>query len=291
MDAPNPSAIPTFASRTPLHIGAVALKVRDLDRLTAYYRDALGFAVLDQGRHGVTLGAGGVPLVQLEHAPGAKPDDSRTAGLYHTAFLVPTRADLARWLLDVAAKRIPLTGASDHFVSEAIYLDDPEGNGIEVYRDRAQGEWEWTGDDLKITTDPLDIDDLMAAAGRESWSGAPDGMRIGHVHLRVGDVEQAEAFYRDTIGLAVTRRRRGASFMSSGRYHHHVAGNIWHSAGAGRRDEDRAGLAWFSLEAADEAAFDGVKARLAQAGAPLRDIPSGIETVDPWGTRVQIVQA
>jgi catechol 2,3-dioxygenase len=291
MDAPNPSAIPTFASRTPLHVGAVALKVRDLDRLTAYYRDALGFAVLDQDRDSATLGAGGVPLVHLEHAPNAKPDDSRTAGLYHTAFLVPTRADLARWLLAVAEKRVPLTGASDHFVSEAIYLDDPEGNGIEVYRDRTQDEWEWTGDDLKITTDPLDIDDLVPAAGPESWSGAPDGMRIGHVHLRVGDVEQAEAFYRDTIGLAVTRRRRGASFMSSGRYHHHVAGNIWHSAGAGRRDEGRAGLAWFSLEAADEAAFDGVKARLAQAGASLRDIPSGIETADPWGTRVQIVRA
>jgi catechol 2,3-dioxygenase len=291
MDAPNPSATPTFASRTPLHIGAVALKVRDLDRLTAYYRDALGFAVLDRGRDSATLGAGGVPLVHLTHAPTAKPDDTRTAGLYHTAFLVPTRADLARWLLDVAEKRVPLTGASDHFVSEAIYLDDPEGNGIEVYRDRGQDEWEWTGDSLKITTDPLDIDDLVAAAGPETWSGAPDGMRIGHVHLRVGNVEQAETFYRDTIGLAVTRRRHGASFMSSGRYHHHVAGNVWHSAGAGRRDEDRAGLAWFSLEAADEATFDGVKARLAQAGAPLRDIPSGIETADPWGTRVQIVRA
>jgi catechol 2,3-dioxygenase len=290
MDAPNPSATPTFASRTPLHIGAVALKVRDLDRLTAYYRDALGLAALDRGKDSATLGAGGVPIVRLEHAPAAKPDDNRTAGLYHTAFLVPTRADLARWLLDVAQKRVPLSGASDHFVSEAIYLDDPEGNGIEVYRDRGQDEWEWTGESLKITTDPLDLDDLMAAAGNESWSGAPGGMRIGHVHLRVGDVEQAETFYRDLIGLAVTRRRGGASFMSSGRYHHHIAGNVWHSAGAGKRDEDRAGLAWFSFEAADAAAFDAVKARLAQAGAPLRDIPEGIETADPWGTRVRIVR-
>jgi catechol 2,3-dioxygenase len=291
MDAANPSATPTFASRTPLHIGAVALKVRDLGRLTAYYRDALGFAVLDQGRDRAALGAGGVPLLHLEHAPDARSDDSRTAGLYHTAFLVPTRADLARWLLHVAEKRVPLTGASDHAVSEAIYLDDPEGNGIEVYRDRAPEEWQWTGDDLRITTDPLDIDDLMTAAGREIWAGAPDGMRIGHVHLRVGNVGQAEAFYRDVIGLAVTRRRHGASFMSSGRYHHHVAGNVWHSAGAGRRDDDRAGLAWFSFEAADAAAFDGVKARLAQAGAPLRDIAAGIETADPWGTRVRIVRA
>jgi catechol 2,3-dioxygenase len=291
MDAPNPSATPTFASRTPLHIGAVALKVRDLPALTAYYREALGFAQLDRDRSHTVLGAGGVPLLYLESAPGAERDDSRTAGLYHTAFLVPTRADLARWLLDAAEKRVPLTGASDHFVSEAIYLDDPEGNGIEVCRDRGTEEWEWTGDSLKITTDPLDLDDLVAAAGSERWSGAPDGMRIGHVHLRVGDVGQAETFYRDTIGLAVTRRRHGASFMSSGRYHHHIAGNVWHSAGAGRRDEDRAGLAWFSFEAADDAAFDGVKARLMQAGAPLRDIPDGIETADPWGTNVRIVRA
>src|SRR5262245_18695251 len=130
MDAPNPSASPTFASRTPLHIGAIGLKVRDLDRLTAYYRDVLGLSVLDRGPQHATLGAGGIALVHLEHAPNAKPDDARTAGLYHTAFLVPTRPDLARWILHVARNRVRLTGASDHAVSEAIYLDDPEGNGI-----------------------------------------------------------------------------------------------------------------------------------------------------------------
>jgi len=291
MDAPNPSAAPTFASRTPLHIGAVALKVRDLDRLTAHYCDAIGLSVLDQGKDRVTLGAGGVPLIHLEGMPDAKPDDPRTAGLYHTAFLVPTRGDLARWLLYVAEKRVPLTGASDHFVSEAIYLDDPEGNGIEVYRDRGPDEWEWTGDSLKITTDPLDLDDLISAAGGESWTGAPAGMRIGHVHLRVGNVVAAENFYRDLIGLAVTRVRGGASFMSSGRYHHHIATNVWHSQNAGRREADRAGLAWFSFEAADAATFEAVKVRLVQAQAPLQDTATGIETADPWGTIVRIDRA
>src|SRR5262245_14076671 len=116
MDAPNPSATPTFASRTPLHIGAIGLKVRDLPRLTGFYRDALGLAVLEQGADRATLGAGGVPLVELEHRPDAKPDDARTAGLYHTAFLMPTRADLARWVLHVARNKVPLTGASDHAV-------------------------------------------------------------------------------------------------------------------------------------------------------------------------------
>ncbi len=292
MDAANPSATPTFASRTPLHIGAIGLKVRDLDRLTNYYRDVLGLSVLDRGTEGATLGAGGVPLVQIEHRANAKPDDNRTAGLYHTAFLVPTRADLARWILHMARNKVRLTGASDHAVSEAFYLDDPEGNGIEVYHDRPAETWEWTGDALKITTDPLDIDDILREVPETAgYDGAPDGLRIGHVHLRVGDVGRAEAFYRDGLGLDVTRRRHGASFMSSGRYHHHIAGNVWHSAGAGQRDEDRAGLSWFSLEASDAAAFEAAKSRLAKANAPLTATPTGIETADPWGTRLRIVRA
>jgi catechol 2,3-dioxygenase len=292
VDAANPSATPTFASRTPLHIGAIGLKVRDIDRLTSYYRDVLGLSVLDRGQAGATLGAGGVALVHLEHQPHAKPDDNRTAGLYHTAFLVPTRADLARWILHVARNKVRLTGASDHAVSEAFYLDDPEGNGIEVYHDRPAESWEWTGDALKITTDPLDIDDILREVpDTASYDGAPGGLRIGHVHLRVGDVGRAEAFYRDSLGLDVTRRRHGASFMSSGRYHHHIAGNVWHSAGAGRREEDRAGLSWFSLEASDDAALEAAKSRLGRANAPLTTVSAGIETADPWGTRLRIVRA
>jgi catechol 2,3-dioxygenase len=291
MDATNPSATPTFASRTPLHIGAVALKVRDLDRLTAYYRDALGLAVLDRTATGATLGAGGVPFLHLEHAPGAQPDDTRTAGLYHTAFLMPTRGDLARWLLHAAQKRIPLTGASDHAVSEAIYLDDPEGNGVEVYRDRGIDEWVWQDGMVKMTTAALDLDDLVRAAGNEGFAGAPDGLRIGHIHLRVGNVEQAEKFYRDVVGLDVIRRRGGATFMSSGRYHHHVGSNVWHSAGAGKRDDDRAGLAWFAFEAADPAAFDTVAERLAKAGVPFETTETGLVTADPWGTKVRFDRA
>jgi catechol 2,3-dioxygenase len=288
MDAPNPSATPTFASRTPLHIGAVALAVRDLDRLAAFYRDVIGFAVLDRGTDTATLGAGGVPIVHLTHRPDAKPDDPREACLYHTAFLMPTRADLARWILHVARGRVPLTGASDHAVSEAFYLDDPEGNGIEVYSDRPAESWQWTGSDLRITTDPLDVEDIVReVSSNATYPGAPDGLRIGHVHLRVGDVARAEAFYRDVIGLDVTRRRHGASFMSSGRYHHHIAGNVWHSAGAGMRDGERAGLAWFSFEA-DADAFDAVKARLGQTASALS--PTSIETADPWGTRLRFVR-
>jgi catechol 2,3-dioxygenase len=292
MDAPNPSATPTFASRTPLHVGAVGLQVRDLARLTGFYSDVLGLAVLDDGKDSATLGAGDVPLLHLEHRPDAKPDDPRTAGLYHTAFLMPTRADLGRWILHVARNKVPLTGASDHAVSEAIYLDDPEGNGIEVYRDRPAEAWQWTSGDLKMTTDPLDIEDIVREVPPgAAYPGAPGGLRIGHVHLRVGDVARAETFYRDALGLDVTRRRHGATFMSSGRYHHHIAGNVWHSAGAGQRDESRAGLSWLSLEAADAPAFDEAQARLARAGVELTPTPTGVEAADPWGTRLRITRA
>jgi catechol 2,3-dioxygenase len=291
MDAPNPSATPTFASRTPLHIGAVALKVRDLDRVTAFYRDVLGLAVLDRGKDGTILGAGGVPFVHLEHDAEAKPDDTREAGLYHTAFLMPTRADLARWILHVARNKTPLTGASDHAISEAFYLDDPEGNGVEVYADRPTESWQWTGNDLRMTTDPLDIYDILREVPpTATFNGAPDGFRIGHVHLRVGDVACAEAFYRDGLGLDVTRRRHGASFLSSGRYHHHIAGNVWHSASAKMRDDRRAGLRWLTLEASDGDAFDQVERRLVEAGAKPAPVEGGIEVADPWGTRVRITR-
>ena len=236
----------------------------------------------------VRLGAGGVVFLELQHRADSTPDDARTAGLYHTAFLMPTRGDLARWVLRIAQNRVPVTGVSDHLVSEAIYLDDPEGNGVEVYSDRAPETWRRNGDRIEITTDPLDIDDLVRAAGDDTYEAAPAGLRVGHVHLRVGDVAQAEAFYRDTLGLTVTRSRQGASFMSSGGYHHHIAANVWHSRGAGPRETNRAGLGWFSFEATDQATLDTTAARLKTAGASVAAIAGGIETVDPWGTRVRV---
>lgn len=287
MDAPNPSATVTFANRTPLRIGAVGLKARDLSRLTDFYNEAIGLDVLDRDSKTARLGAGGVTLLELEAAPNATPDDARSAGLYHTAFLQPTRGDLARWLKHAARNRVALTGASDHAVSEAIYLDDPEGNGIEVYRDRLPEEWRWDGDRIYMTTQRLDLDNLAADAGNTAYPGAPAGLRIGHIHLRVGDLATTQKFYCDLVGLDPTSGRNGALFMSSGRYHHHVGSNIWHSAGAGRRDDDRAGLSWFAFEAADEAARDAVLARLKAANVPLGSSLQGPEARDPYGTRVR----
>jgi catechol 2,3-dioxygenase len=291
MDAPNPSATPTFASRTPLHIGAIGLITRDLDGLTDFYRDLLGLGVQERSDRKSRLGVGDVTLIEIEHQPDAKPDDPATAGLYHTAFLMPTRADHARWIQHVAKHRVPLTGMSDHGVSEAFYLDDPEGNGIEVYNDRPRERWQREDGLIVMPTKQLDIEAILREVDptTAAYRSAPEGLRIGHIHLRVGDVATAEEFYRGVVGLDLTRRRGGATFMSSGGYHHHVGANVWHSERAGPRDSDRAGLAWFSIETADTTAFETVTARLKAARAPIKAIDNGIESADPWGTRIRFV--
>jgi catechol 2,3-dioxygenase len=166
MDAPNPSALPTFASRTPLRIGAVGLAVRDLDKLTRFYQGLLGLTVQERTGKVARLGTGGVTLLELEHRPDALPDDPATAGLYHTAFLMPTRADHARWIMHIAKNQVPITGASDHGVSEAIYLRDPDGNGIELYHDRPRDQWPRRDGQSRMTTEPLDLDGLLAELHR-----------------------------------------------------------------------------------------------------------------------------
>jgi catechol 2,3-dioxygenase len=293
MDASNPSALPTFANRTPLRIGTVGLIARDLDLLTNYYRDLLGLTVMERTGKVARLGTGGVTLIEIEHRPDALPDDPSTAGLYHTAFLMPTRADHARWIMHVARNRVPITGASDHGVSEAFYLDDPEGNGVEVYNDRPAERWTWQDGLVVMQTRQLDIEAILDEIDRATatYPAAPEGLRVGHIHLRVGSVEQAEQFYRGPIGLELTRRRGGATFMSSGGYHHHVGANVWHSDGADARDMNRAGLSWFSMELAEPGAIDAMAGRLRAANAPVEASPGCVETADPWGTRIRFVKA
>ena len=283
---------PTFANRTPMRIGMVNLRVRDLDKVADYYRDAIGLTVMARSMMGALLGTGGVGLLHLQRRERAPREARNAAGLYHTAFLMPTRKDLARWLVHAAKNRIPLSGFADHLVSESVYLDDPEGNGIEVYADRAPELWKWEAGSVAMATDQLDIDGLLALADTRTtnYARAPDDLRIGHMHLRVGDLGQADRFYSGTIGLDPTRKRSGAAFLSSGRYHHHLAINVWQSAGAGPRDDTATGLAWFSLEIATEEILQAQTQRLRQAGVPAAAIEKGIETADPWGTRVRLIK-
>jgi catechol 2,3-dioxygenase len=286
--AATPQAL--LAHRTPMRIGAAALRVRDLDVMTAYYRDAIGLAVIGREPGLAHLGAGGVRLLTLEQRLQAAFEARGTAGLFHTAFLMPTRKDLARWLVHAARNHVPLTGFADHLVSEAVYLDDPEGNGIEVYSDRAPESWTWADGAVTMATNQLDIDGLVSLTNIQvsDYAAAPEGLRIGHMHLRVGDLARADAFYREAVGLDLTRQRNGASFLSSGRYHHHLGMNIWQSAGAGRRDDAATGLAWFSLEVGTGEILEAQQERLKRAGAEITTLAKGIEAVDPWGTRLRI---
>jgi catechol 2,3-dioxygenase len=283
---------PTFANRTPMRIGMVTIRVRKLDAMADYYRDVLGLAVMERSAGGAVLGAGGVKLLVLEARPDAANEARAAAGLYHTAFLMPTRKDLARWLVNAAIHRVPLSGFADHLVSESVYLDDPEGNGIEVYADRDPSQWKWSEGSVAMATDQLDIDNLVALTNTRvsDYAHAPDGLRIGHVHLRVGDLAKADGFYRGTLGFDPTRARNGAAFLSSGRYHHHLGLNVWQSAGAGRRDDAATGLAWFSLEIEKADLFAAREERLRQSGVEVAAVANGLEAVDPWGTRVRLVK-
>jgi catechol 2,3-dioxygenase len=281
----------------PVHVGEVALRVRDLRQMTDYYKSMLGLEILHNGTDLVTLGAGGVPLLHLLSRPDSAPEASGQAGLYHTAFLMPTREDLARWLVHVARSQVPLTGFADHSVSEAVYLTDPEGNGVEVYSDRPRESWLWAGDRVSMGTRELDIDDIFlktrTPTDRDLYTDAPANLRIGHIHLKVGALTTARDFYATGLGLDVVAGddQRGATFLSSGRYHHHIGANIWESQGAGPRQEAMTGLDWFSLTATDAAIVDRRRAELEARGFAISAIDRGFEAKDPWGTRVRLINA
>lgn len=275
-------------TRTPLRIGKVHLRVRDLERASNFYRRVIGLSVLDRSAGRITLGAGPLPLLLLLGDPAAAPRNPLDAGLFHIAFLLPTRADLGRWLAHAMRGGVQLQGASDHIVSEALYLSDPEGNGIEVYADRQVSHWHGPDGAIRMGTRPLDRSNLLAAAGGD-WSGFPEGGSIGHVHLQVGDTAKAESFYRDILGFDISSRVPGASFFGSGGYHHHLAGNTWNSQCAGLRPRGAAGLEAVEILPGDPAGRDAILARGESAGIPVDTTGAAPALRDPWGTRMILV--
>ncbi|AWC23587.1 Catechol-2,3-dioxygenase [Aminobacter sp. MSH1] len=241
-----------FAATTPISVSRVGLKARDAVALANFYRDVVGLQELGRDGETITLGASSRALLDIEADKAAQPDDPRSAGLFHTAFLLPTRADLGRWIKHAIDKRIPVDGASDHLVSEALYLTDPEGNGIEIYSDRPHERWKWTGSQVDMATEQLDIASIVADAGDAGWQGAPDNSIVGHVHLRVGDPALAAEWWNKEFGFdTVAKYGSSAVFLSSGGYHHHIGANSWQSPRAGKRDLSRTGLAWVEMRSAD----------------------------------------
>jgi catechol 2,3-dioxygenase len=227
-------------------------------------------------------------LVELHERKGARPVPRRgLLGLYHYAILVPDRASLGRFLAHLGEIGVQ-AGMSDHFVSEAIYLQDPDGLGIEVYADRPRGEWRQDQGQLSMTTIPLDARAVIAAGGTARWTGMPAGTKIGHVHLHVGDIEEAEAFYHNALGLdKMVWNYPGALFLSAGGYHHHLGTNSWARGAPSASDEDARLIEW-EIVVPDQDDVDAVVASLERASRKVRRDADGAVVSDPWGTQLRI---
>ena len=269
-------------------IGRVKLRVADLERSLSFYGSALGFEIHDRRPGGARLGPSGTELLELVEVPGAPPKPESATGLYHYAVLLPSRADLGRMLRHLIDTRTPLQGASDHLVSEALYLADPDKNGIEIYRDRPRAEWPLQGDRIRMATDPLDADGILAEAGRHGrpFAGLPSGTVIGHIHLQVGDIPAAENFYVQRLGFDVVAAMPSALFVSAGGYHHHVGMNTWASLGQGSVS-GTAGLEEFEIVFPDAASRDQAAMRLQGVGAGAGH-EGVLVVVDPWGNAIRL---
>jgi len=283
------SEIKQFALTRPAYVGQAHLVVHDLPRVSDFYQKIIGLSVLEKNPSGEVLGVGGQPLLTLSTSSTAERAPRNAAGLFHTAFLMPSRDDLAHWLAHAAQNNVQLQGASDHLVSEAIYLADPEGNGIEVYRDRSPEEWTYQPDGtVEMATIGLNLQALYDSAPNAAFTGAAEGTAIGHIHLQVGSIPQADEFYQDVLGLKIMARYPGASFFGSGAYHHHVAANIWNSRGAVARRENMTGLSGYSLKFNEPAALETALAALDRLEISTERQSDGIFLKDPWGIGLKL---
>jgi catechol 2,3-dioxygenase len=271
-------------------LGPVRLTVSDLDRSRAFYERAIGLRATEHDDGTIGLGtAGGPALVELRGDSSAPRLNRRAPGLYHLAILLPTRLDLAFALARLLQAQWPLDGASDHLVSEALYLSDPDGNGIEIYRDRPRSDWRYDGGQLQMSTLALDLNDLVGQlrGATEMQAEMPAGTRIGHVHLQVSELGQAEAFYHGVLGFdVVVRGYPGALFVSAGGYHHHIGLNTWHSAGTDPAPAGSVGLRSFTIEFPDERSLTEVLGRVEAAGIATAQRPDGVLVRDPFANAV-----
>jgi catechol 2,3-dioxygenase len=278
------------AARLPAdtHIGRVRLRVADLHRSLQFYRDVLGLQVRQDDGARVALAPAGAPgsgeLIVLEEQPGIarRPMRPVSTGLYHVALLLPSRTDLGRSLIALHRSRYPLRGMSDHAVSESLYLDDPDGNGLEIYADRPRSDWPVEGGVVQMTVDPMDVEGVLAAGQErlEPWSGLPADTVVGHVHFTVSRMEPSVEFYRDVIGFDVMMRIPSLTAVSAGGYHHHLNLNTWAGEGAPEDSNEVAGLLGWELVVPSIEARRALLDRLSAAGR-LTDASTGVTASDP----------
>ena len=283
---------PSLPARTSL--GPVRLRVGDVEAVAAFCRRALGLHDLPGDDGPVRLGTlGGTPLVELVADPSAPARPGRTTGLFHLAILLPSRAELAQAIHRVSRAGWSFNGASDHLVSEALYLTDPEGNGIELYRDRPREEWRHRDGELEMSTLALDLDGVLGSlAPGTADEGVPDGTVMGHVHLQVRDIPEADAFYTGVLGFdPVVRGYPGALFVSAGGYHHHIGLNTWGTRDASPAPGGARGLDHYRVVLPSAADVDVVAGRLADAGHDPAPVSGGVRVRDPSGNAVVISES
>ncbi|WP_409274627.1 VOC family protein [Neobacillus sp. SCS-31] len=270
-------------------VGQVNLKVQDLERSISFYKEVIGFKVLDQSERKASLTADGkTVLLTIEQPEAIRPKQAGTTGLYHFALLLPKRSDLAS-IVGHFMKIGQRIGSSDHLVSEALYLSDPDGNGIEIYIDRDPSEWTWSGDEVAMTVDPLDFASLLSG-GMQQWEGLPAETVMGHIHLHVAELPKVEQFYTKGLGFEVVNRFGSqALFISTAKYHHHIGLNTWNGVGAPRPDKNSPGLESYTLVLPNEESRGAVVANLKAIGADVTEEAGGFSTADPSGNRIILV--
>ncbi|KXH83778.1 VOC family protein [Sporosarcina sp. HYO08] len=272
--------------KTPhIYTGEVYLNVTNLDRSIRFYKEVIGFKVLEEHSNKVVLTADGqTPLLIIEQPENVKPKEFHKSGLYHFALLLPERADLGAIIKHFVQHNVRL-GASDHLVSEALYLSDPDGNGIEIYTDRDPSEWNWENGQVVMRTDPLDGESIVAESAGRTWEGLPDGTIMGHVHLHVAHLPETESFYT-ALGFEVVTTYPQALFMSSGKYHHHLGLNTWNGVGAPRPSAESAGLQSITLIYPKEAVLEETIEKVRAIGAKVDSFGNGYRTEDPSGNKM-----
>ncbi len=264
-------------------VGKVILTVKDLPTLTRFYNEVIGLTIREQTTHKTVLGTTNEALVELRSNPTAQ-YIGRATGLFHLAILVPDRSSLAHWLYQFLNNGYRLPGASDHGVSEALYLNDPEGNGIEIYRDRPRDEWPMAAGNIQMFTKQLDFEGLMKETPNIAWAKMPDKTKMGHVHLKVHNIPDSITFYKDILGFDITSDEYpGAGFVSAGGYHHHLGMNTWQSAGASPLPANASGLAAYTIVLPDETARQATIANVQAAGVSAQETAEGLIVRDPAG--------
>ncbi|MFD0771382.1 VOC family protein [Bacillus sp. CGMCC 1.60114] len=270
-------------------VNHVHILIENLERSLSFYQEELGFQILEQSETKAVLTADGkTPLLTIEQLEKILPKQPRTTGLYHFAILLPHRSDLAKVLHHLIKTDYPLQGASDHLVSEAVYLADPDGNGIEIYVDRPFETWEWNDGQVTMATEPI-ASDILSAAKNETWTGLPSDTVMGHIHLHVADLGKAEEFYCTGLGFdAVSRYGHQALFISSGKYHHHIGLNTWNGVGAPAPAANSVGLKHFSLLFPDKETRNQAVKRLQNIGVSVTTTDGVVVTKDPSGNHIQL---